>query len=261
MSEPVLRSERRGPVVLLTMNRPEARNALDTSLLEDLASAVEASGRDESVRALVLTGAGAAFCAGADLQGLASLREADQAENLQDCRRFQRLFRALATCPKPVVGAVNGPALAGGCGVATCCDLLLAAPEASFGYPEVKVGFVAAMVLVFLARQLGERRARELLLTGASIDADKALAWGLVHHVMPVEALVEEAVAHARQLAAGAPSALALTKELLWRTSGLPLAEALELAAMANVHARTAPDMREGVTAFLEKRRPSWRHD
>lgn len=261
MTEPVLLNERRGPVALLTLNRPEARNALNTELLEALTDAVEQSGRDGAVRAVVITGAGTSFCAGADLLDLAALRDATQAENLEDGRRFQHLFRTLSTCPKPLVGAVNGPALAGGCGLATCCDILLASTDATFGYPEVKVGFVAAMVLVFLARQLGERRARELLLTAAPIGADQAHTWGLVHHVMPAEALVEEAVAHARQLAAGAPGALALTKELLWRTSGLPMEQALEMAAMANVHARTSPDMREGVTAFLEKRRPAWRHE
>lgn len=259
MTEPVLLVEQRGVVEVLTLNRREAKNALNAELVEALTAAVLRAAQDDGIRALVLAGAGGAFSAGADLKGLSALQTATPQENAEDGKRFLRLLKTLGTCPKPLVGAVDGPALAGGCGVVSCCDFILASPESTFGYPEVKVGFVAAMVLVLLARQLGERRARELLLSGVPISADKAHAWGLVHHVMPSEALLDEAVSHARQLAGGAPSALALTKELLWTTSGLPLGPALELAAQANVFARTNPDMREGLEAFLGKRRPGWK--
>jgi methylglutaconyl-CoA hydratase len=164
----------------------------------------------------------------------------------------------MATFPKPVVGAVNGPALAGGCGLASACDVLLAAPQATFGYPEVRIGFVAAMVLVFLSRQLGERLARELLLTGRTMTAEEAREAGLVHRVIESDRLTEEAVAFAENLTSGAPASLALTKELLWHTSGLPAGCALSLAETVNVFARTTPDMQEGLSAFFGKRRPSW---
>lgn len=258
MSEPLLRVERRGPVALLTLNRPDRRNALCPELADALIEAAARLGADADVRAAVLTGAGDTFCAGADLASLKSLRQATLEENRRDSSRFLRLFRSLATFPKPLVAAVNGPALAGGCGLATCCDVILASPSASFGYPEVRVGFVAAMVLVLLARQLGERRAREMLLDASAIPAQEAVRIGLAARITEAADPVEDAVALAMRLAKGAPGALALTKELLWTTSGLSLDQALGLAATSNLYARTSPEMREGVDAFLDKRRPRW---
>jgi len=258
VAEALLLSERRGTTLLLTLNRPGARNALGPELVEALTAAVREAGSDPSVRALVLAGAGEAFCAGADLSVLKALRDAGPAENAADSRRLKALYLALLTSPLPIVAAVGGPALAGGCGLATACDLVLAAPEATFGYPEVKVGFVAAMVSVLLVRQVGERAARTLLLTGRALDAEEARAIGLVTRVVPAGALVEEALAEARRLAGGAPGALALTKELLLKAAGMPLAEALDLAASANLLARQGDEVREGVEAFLEKRKPSW---
>lgn len=258
MAEPILLLERRGAVARLTLNRPERRNALGPDLVAALTDALRSLASDVSVRAVVLTGAGTAFCAGADLEYLERLRAASVAENAQDSRRLRTLYEALVTFPKPVVGAVNGPALAGGCGLASACDVLLAAPQATFGYPEVRIGFVAAMVLVFLSRQLGERLARELLLTGRAMTAEEAREAGLVHRVIEGHRLEEEALAFAENLASGAPASLALTKELLWHTSGLPAGCALCLAETVNVFARTTPDMQEGLSAFFAKRRPSW---
>jgi methylglutaconyl-CoA hydratase len=258
MADSVLVVERREDAALLTLNRPQVRNALGPELMESLTAAVAEFSSDDGVRAIVITGAGAAFCAGADLTSLQALQAATVDENTRDCMRLLKLYKTLATCPKPVIGAVNGPALAGGCGLATCCDILLASPRATFGYPEVRIGFVAAMVLVILSRQLGDRRAREMLLTGRALSAEEACAAGLVREVVPGESLIEAALAAASRLAGGAPSALALTKELLWRTSGLGLDQALELAAHTNVFARTNPDLREGLDAFLSKRRPNW---
>jgi methylglutaconyl-CoA hydratase len=258
MSEPLLLLERRGAIALLTLNRPDRRNALSPDLADALSEAAASLGADASVRAAVLTGAGDCFCAGADLASLKALRQATLQENRSDSARFLRLFRSLATFPKPLVAAVNGPALAGGCGLATCCDVILASPSASFGYPEVRVGFVAAMVLVLLARQLGDRRAREMLLTGTAFSSEEAVSLGLASGIVPSESLVREALSRAEKLAAGAPGALALTKELLWSTSGLSLGAALGLAATSNLFARTSPEMREGLDAFFEKRRPRW---
>ena len=258
MSDPVLLVERDGCVATLILHRPERRNALCPELADALIEAAERLAADGAVRAAVLTGSGDSFCAGADLASLKALREAALEENRRDSSRFLRLFRTLATFPKPLVAAVNGPALAGGCGLATCCDVILASPSATFGYPEVRVGFVAAMVLVLLARQLGDRRARELLLSAAPIAAEEAVRIGLASRLCEAGALREEAAALAAKLARGAPGALALTKELLWTTSGLSLDQALALAATSNLYARTSPEMREGVDAFLEKRRPRW---
>ncbi len=253
-----LLSERRGGVRLLTLNRAPSRNALDPALVAALTGAVRAVGSEPGVRAVVLTGAGDAFCAGADLEVLRGLKGASVARNAADSARLKRLFQALLSCPRPVVAAVNGPALAGGCGLATACDLVLADPRATFGYPEVKVGFVAAMVSVLLSRQLGERAAREMLLTGRIYSADEARALGLVSRLAPAGGVVEEALAEAHRLASGAPEALALTKELLLRTSGLPLGQALDAAAAANVLAREGAAMQEGLDAFFARRRPAW---
>ena len=258
MADRLLIVERRENVALLVLNRPQVRNALGQELTESLTAAVADVASDECVRAVVVTGAGPAFCAGADLASLQALQSATVGDNSRDCERLLALYKALATCPKPVIGAVNGPALAGGCGLATCCDILLASPRATFGYPEVRIGFVAAMVLVLLSRQLGDRRAREMLLTGRALGAEEARVAGLVREVVAEDVLLEEAMSAASRLAAGSPSALALTKELLWRTSGLGLDQALEMAAHANVFARTNPDLREGLDAFLSKRRPNW---
>jgi len=253
-----LLSERRGSTLLLTLNRPGVRNALGPELVESLTAAVRGAGADPSVRAVVLTGAGDAFCAGADLAVLRALRDAGPAENAADSLRLKALYLALLTSPLPVLAAVGGPALAGGCGLATACDLVFASPGATFGYPEVRVGFVAAMVSVLLVRQVGERAARTLLLTGRAHSAEEARALGLVTRVVPAGDLLEETLAEARRLAGGAPGALALTKELLLKAAGMPLAEALDLAASANLLARQGEEVREGVEAFLEKRRPSW---
>jgi methylglutaconyl-CoA hydratase len=259
MAQPVLIESARDTALCLTLNRPDARNALDADLVEALLAAVGRAAADPAVRAVIVTGEGACFCAGADLATLKHLRGASFEENEEDCLRLKTLFKAVVMCPKPVVAAVNGPALAGGCGLVSACDLVLAAPEASFGYPEVKIGFVAAMVLVLLTRQLGERRARQMLLTGQPLSAECAERWGLVYRIVPRENLLEEAVSLCRQLAGGAPSALALTKELLWRTSGMPAGTALDLAADANVFARYSPDVREGLDAFFGKRSPGWK--
>ena len=258
MAGPVLLSYPRRSVALLTLNRPNVRNALDAKLVARLSEAMSGLSKAPEIRSVVITGSGSAFCAGADLATLESLQTASLLENDEDCGRLKNFYRILATFPKPVIGAVNGPALAGGCGLASLCDVLIAAPGASFGYPEVRIGFVAAMVLVFLARQLGERLARELLLTGRLFDAEEAHSIGLVNRVVPAESLIDEAVAFAEKIAAGAPASLSLTKELLWHTSGMPMESALSLAARTNVFARQNPEMHEGLAAFLEKRKPKW---
>ncbi|MEJ2422537.1 MAG: enoyl-CoA hydratase-related protein [Acidobacteriota bacterium] len=259
MSESVLKISRRGRVQMLTLNRPEVKNALNGELVDALSRALEeakAAGAD--IRAILLTGAGGAFCAGADLSMLKGLRTAGSRENLEDSLKLKRLYLALLSHPLPIIASVDGPALAGGCGLASACDVILASEWASFGYPEVRVGFVAAMVSVLLARQLGDRVARELLLTGRTLGAEEAMRMGMVNRIVPAERLEEEALAFARKLSQGAPSGLALTKELLLETSGMSIERAVDFAARVNVFARTGPEMREGLDAFFSKRRPSW---
>jgi len=258
MTEPVLLEERRGATVILTMNRPEARNALNAELAEALTAAFVRLAVDDTVRAVVLAGAGAAFCGGADLKTLQGLLTATTAQNLGDAARLKALFRAAGTFPKPLVAAVHGPALAGGCGLVSLCDVVMASPQATFGYPEVRIGFVAAIVMVFLARQIGERRAKRLLLSGRAVGAEEAVALGLADRVVSQEDLMEQALGEALALQRGAPGARALTKEILWRTSGLPLDAAIDWAAQINTYARTDPDMREGLDAFFGGRKPNW---
>lgn len=258
MPSPVVLREHRGAVLLLTLNRPGCRNALNGELVEALTAELASLRVGGEVRAVVITGAGEAFCAGADLAALQGMRGAGVAENGADSERLKELFLALLKCPLPVVAAVNGPALAGGCGLATACDFVVASEEATFGYPEVKIGFVAAMVSVLLARQLGERAARAMLLSGRPYTATEAVRIGLVERIVPKEDLSEEALSQARKLASGAPGALALTKEILLTTSGMSLSGALDHLALTNVFARQSDEVKEGVDAFLAKRRPPW---
>ncbi len=240
------------------MNRPEARNALNPELVAHLSNALSDAVADPSVRVIVLTGAGKAFCAGADLKVMMDLQSASAPENLDDCRRLMALYGDLARCPKPVVAAVNGHALAGGCGLAALCDIILAIPEARFGYPEVRIGFVAAMVLVFLQRAIGDRKARELLLTGRAVPAEEAVEMGLANRVVPAADLMKETRNLCDTLCEAAPASLAFTKELLHRASGLSLDQALQLASTVNAVSRSTDDMAEGLEAFLDKRKPRW---
>jgi methylglutaconyl-CoA hydratase len=258
MAQPAVLASDTHPIRLLTLNRPETRNALSEEMVKALDGALAAALADREVRVVVLTGAGKAFCAGADLKALAANHGRSSADDLRDSRRLQGLYLRMAQSSKPIVAAVNGPALAGGCGLAVLCDLVLCTPEARFGYPEVKVGFVAAMVLVFLQRAVGERKARELLLTGRPVEPAEAMALGLVQRVVPAAGLLEEALLEAQSLCASAPSSMAWTRELLRRTWGLPLEDALEMAAQVNALARSGPEMAEGIAAFLERRNPSW---
>jgi methylglutaconyl-CoA hydratase len=248
-----------GPVRVLTLDRPEARNALSRSLRAELHAAVDEAAADDAVRAVVVTGAGEAFCAGLDLRELEATLAQAREEHEADTRQLAELLTAVVNCPKPVVAAVNGPAVAGGAGLATACDLALAAPQARFGYTEVRIGFVPALVSVLLLRQVGERHARELLLGGHLIDARRAAEIGLVNRVVESAPVLEAALDLAARLARNAPRALADTKELLARLPGTSLDEGLALAAQANVAARAGEELREGVRAFLEKREPEWR--
>jgi len=246
-----------GPVATLTLNRPDKRNAISYDLIEELHHALDEVHKSES-HILILTGAGSAFCSGMDLDNLREITRHTEEENLADSGRMAHMFRVLYDFPKVTIAAVNGVALAGGCGLATLCDFTLAAPEAKFGYTEVRIGFVPAIVSTFLLRQVGEKHARDLLLTGRIISAEEAFRLGLVNEVVSVENLMDRARELATTLVANSPASLLATKRLLRTYSHLELDHQIAAAVDENARIRTTHDFREGISAFLEKRKPSW---
>ncbi len=241
---------------IIRLNRPDKRNALSAGLIAELDAALAA--RAANAWPLILTGNGAAFCAGADLDALRRFSDRTPAENESDAGQLRGLFSRILTHPAPVIAAVNGPALAGGCGLTTACDHVIAVPGATFGYPEVKIGFVAAIVAPLLVRGIGERRARNLLLTGRTLTAAEAKEIGLVHEIVQPEQLLDHARLTAAMYLRRSPTALAMTKRGLNDTTGLSLEAALDYGVKLNAEARASADLREGVGAFLEKREAHW---
>ncbi|HUH62007.1 MAG TPA: enoyl-CoA hydratase-related protein [Terracidiphilus sp.] len=241
----------------VTLNRPHKRNALNPELIEELAAALRDAENSECA-AVILTGAGSAFCAGADLEHLQSLEAHSEEENRRDSENVARLLRSLYDFPKPVIAAVNGPALAGGMGLATISDFTLAVPEAKFGYTEVRIGFIPAIVASFLLRQIGEKRTRELLLTGKIITAQEAMDLGLVTQIVPPGELVPSARVLAQSLLQNSPQAMIAVKRLMARHARRTLDEEIEDAILANAMQRSTADFKEGIRAFLEHRRPDW---
>jgi len=243
-------------VRLLTLNDPQRRNPLSPALVQGLLAALDTAAQDPAIRAVVLTGAGPAFSAGADLEFLKQVTAAGAEANYAHSLELMRLFHRIYTFPKPTIAAINGPAVAGGAGLATACDLVVMSEQAQIGYTEVKIGFVAALVGVILVRAVGEKHARELLLTGKLISALEAYRMGLVNRVVPAEQVLEEALALAQEVAANAPTSLALTKELLNALPGMGLEDGFRLASIANAWVRETGDLAEGIAAFFEKRPP-----
>ena len=256
---PLILTDQRGAVRVLTLHRPEVRNALSVELRDELGRALDEAARDRSVRCVVLTGSGSAFCAGLDLAELETIADRSSEAQRQDARAFADLLLRLATLPKPVVAAVNGAAVGGGAGLVSACDVAVMDARARIGYSEARIGFVAALVAVFLIRQVGVSHARELLLSARMVSAEEALRLGLVHEVVEPGSAGARAVARADSMAGNAPSSLAMTKALLASLPGMGLEDGLRNAVEVNALARTTDDLREGVRAFLEKREPRWR--
>jgi methylglutaconyl-CoA hydratase len=244
-------------VATVTLNRPEKRNAISFALIEELLGALDEIAKSEA-RVLILTGAGKAFCSGMDLDDLKQLRGRTAEQNLEDSLAMARLFRTLYDFPKPAIAAVNGAAIAGGTGLATLCDFTLAVPEAKFGYTEVKIGFLPAIVSVFLRRQVGEKIARDLLLTGRIFDAAEAQRIGMVHEIQPAEKLLPRARELAEQLMRNSPSSLRATKRLLSDAARVEIDTQINAAVRENAAIRSSEDFREGISSFLEKREPRW---
>ena len=254
----ILLTEDQNAIRVLTLHRPDVRNALNADLISSLLEALDQAEQEE-VRALVLTGTGKAFCAGLDLADLKAISTRSTEENRQDSAHLGALLKRIYTFPKPVIAALNGHAVAGGAGLASVCDLVVMSESAKIGYTEARIGFVAALVGVFLVRQVGEKAARDLLLSARLVQASEAKEMGLVNEVCAEEEVMERALARANELASNAPTSLAMTKQLLAAVPSMGLDEGLRYAVEVNALARTTDDLKEGVSAFLEKREPRWK--
>ena len=245
--------EDRGAIRFLTLNRPEKRNALNDALVDALKGALRDAEENEDLRAVVIRGAGKDFCSGADLSALQKIAGASYEDNLEDAHNLAELFAMPRHMRIPVIAAVHGRALAGGCGLATACDLVLATGTARFGYPEVKIGFVPAIVTAFLRRNIGEKRAFELITQGFEFTAQQALELGLVNHVFPEDQFDVEVENYCSIYEKLSPTAVSLTKDLLYGMDSLAFEESIELGTEINVEARMSEDCQAGIQKFLEK--------
>jgi methylglutaconyl-CoA hydratase len=240
-------------VLWLTLNRPDKRNAIDSVMVEALIEGLERADLDQDVRVVAIRGEGKDFCAGADLAELLESADKPPAVNERDAARLGEVFLRIRALPKPVVAVVHGRALAGGCGLASACDLVLAHADARFGYPEVRRGFVPAMVMAMLRRAVGEKVAFDLVGTGRMLSAEQAMQIGLVSRVLPSELFEEDVGAVLSMMAAGSAVALALIKRQLYEIDGLSFADAIGLGARVNATARSTPDFSRAVSQFLGK--------
>jgi methylglutaconyl-CoA hydratase len=246
-----------GRILTITLNRPQRRNALTSAMIQELTLALRMA-EDSQAGIVVLRGAGEHFCSGLDLSELRAMAGRSLEEHRLDSMNIAELFRALYSLSLPSIAAVRGAALAGGMGMATICDFTLASEEARFGYTEVKIGFVPAIVSSFLLLQVGEKQARDLLLSGRVIDAAEAHTLGLVTRVVPSGQLDATTSELALSLLANSPCSMRATKHLLHRQEIERLSRNLRAAVNANAELRATDDFREGITAFLEKRKPVW---
>lgn len=247
-----------GPVTTVTLNRPDVRNALDDAMIDALAAFAAGVPTDGSVRVVVLEGAGAAFCAGADLRWMARMADYTHDENLADAQRAARMFDALDTLAVPVVGVVHGAAMGGGIGLAAICDVVIAAEDAIFGLTETTLGIVPAMIAPYVTRKIGVSAMRALALGGVRFDAARAREIGLVHEVVPVEGMVEAVARTVTRFGHTAPSAVRATKQIIASVADRAPADVMDVTTAVIASQRVSPEGQEGLRAFLEKRRPSW---
>jgi methylglutaconyl-CoA hydratase len=248
-----------GRIAYITLNRPEKRNAFSRRLVSELKEAFAAAADDNAIKVVILRAEGKVFCAGADLDYLQNLQGLSYEENLEDSTYLKELYLQIYRLPKVVIAQVQGHAIAGGCGLATVCDWVIAVPEAKFGYTEVKIGFIPAIVMVFLLRKIGEGRAKELLLSGDLISAEKAAQFGIVNEIVPAEDLSRRVREVAEHLCtSNSAQAMAATKRMIANVPSMSLEEALSYAAAQNAAARTTPDCKRGIAAFLNKEVLTW---
>src|SRR6201993_1059962 len=246
-----------GGIATITLSRPDKRNAISFELIDDLRRVLDEVDQSSAL-VLIITGAGKAFCSGMDLENLKALLGRAPEQSLQDSQTMVQLFRSLYEFPKVTIAAVNGPAIAGGTGLALLCDFTLAVPESKFGYTEVRIGFVPAIVSTFLLRQIGEKQARDLLLTGRTFGPEEAMRMGLINEIVPPKDLLARAWQLAASLMENSASSLRATKQLLSDHARLQLNAHIDAAVRENAAIRQTADFREGISAFLEKRKPVW---
>jgi len=261
MSEPAfanLRVERQGPVIRVALARPEARNAFDDVLIEELTRAFRGAAEDAAARAVILSGDGPSFCAGADVAWMRRAGAYSRAENEADAEKMARMLRAIDACPKPVVALAHGAAIGGGVGLLAAADIAIAAEGTVFSLSEVKLGILPSVISPYVLRAIGPRFARDLFLTGERFDAREALRIGLVHRVVPAEALAEEGRRKVVSLLTSGPEAVGVAKRLIEQVSGLNPEQAMPLTVRTIAERRASAEAKEGLTAFLEKRRPAW---
>ena len=249
----MLLTETTGSIRLLTLNRPDKRNSLNDGLIAALKNAFRAADADESLRCIIIRGAGKDFCSGADLSALQKIAAASFEENVEDARSLAELFELIRKVRVPVIAAVHGRALAGGCGLATACDIVLATETARFGYPEVKIGFVPAMVAAILRRNLGEKKSFELLTRGFEYSAAEALQLGLVNQLFPEENFETTTNEYASAYTKVSASAVAMTKRLIYDIDALGFSDSIEKGVQVNAKARMTDDCKKGIARFLEK--------
>jgi len=246
-------------VLWIKMNRPEKRNALNSELVSALIKEIQQGYDDPEIKVLILSGEGKAFCSGADLEYLKKLQTYSFEENLADSKHLKDLFYLIYSGPKPVIAAVNGHAIAGGAGLASVCDIAISIPEAKFGFTEVKIGFVPALVMVFLVRKIGESRAREILLKGTLFSAESAMKYGMIHKIVPADQLQQEIQNLAIMLCSeNAGGSMKAVKGLMAEIQEMSLRSGLEIATKKNAEFRETDECKAGIRAFLEKNKPNW---
>lgn len=246
-------------VGVITLNRPEKRNALSSDLITELKTGFERYENDDQVNVIILKANGPSFCAGADIADLQKLRNYSFEENLADSNHLKELFLTIYTLKKVVVAQVQGHALAGGCGLVTVCDFAFAVPEAKFGFPEVKIGFIPAIVMIFLLRKVGEAKVKQFLLSGETFSAEQAKQTGLVYQIVESGVLESRVMDFAKKLIeTNSSNAMTLTKQMITKLHSMSLLESLAIAADMNARARETADFQHGIQSFLNKEKPSW---
>lgn len=246
-------------IFYITLNRPDKRNALNSAMISELKEAFKQAEKDETSRIIVIKANGKAFSAGADLESLQALQENSYSDNLQDSNHLKELFEQIYYHNLPVVAQVEGHAIAGGCGLTTVCDFIFSVPEAKFGYTEVKIGFIPAIVMIFLLRKIGEARAKSLLMTGELKKANEIQDWGLIHEIVDPENIGEHVHNFATQLAGNTSGeAVSLTKEMIAKIQSMNAKDAINYAAENNARARSSDDCQRGIEAFLNKEELKW---
>jgi len=240
-------------IARITLNRPDKRNALDDGIVSEFRDALGAASKDQDVRLVLVSGAGKDFCSGADLASLQRISEAGVEQSMSSARVMGDLFGEMRRHPRPIVAAVRGRALAGGCGLATACDIILAAESAQFGYPEVNIGFIPAMVMAILRRSVSEKRAFELITRGEIVNATVAAEIGMINRVFPDDQFESSVETYATQLAAKSASAVSLAKNLLYHMDGMTFETAIEAGIQLNAITRMTDDCKNGVARFLKK--------